>query len=264
MSGDEDGALLRSDSLLAGRRLLVVGASSGVGRAIGLAAAAQGAHVAFAARRLELLHTAVEEAGPPSLALGCDVTDESSVAQAVEEVASAFGGIDAVVYATGVDPLVRIEAVDAAAWSHLFATNVTGASLVVRAALPYLWAVRGRAVFISATSVGRPLPGMGAYATSKAALEELARAWRSEHPEVSFSTVAIGMTLGTEVTANWDTELLGQLAPAWDSRGHLFDNGPGYMGLEEVADTVVSILTVRTCLPYVSVLADPAFQPPAT
>jgi NAD(P)-dependent dehydrogenase (short-subunit alcohol dehydrogenase family) len=264
MSGHDGGEPQRSDGSLAGRRLLVVGASSGVGRAVGLAAADHGAHVAFAARRLDLLHAAVEEAGPPSLALRCDVTDESSVAEAVEGVASAFGGIDAVVYATGVDPLVRIETVDAAGWSDLFATNVTGASLITRAALPYLRAVRGRAVFISATSVGRPLPGMGAYATSKAALEELARAWRSEHPGVSFSTVAIGMTLGTEVTANWDTDLLGQLASVWDSRGHLFDNGPGYMGLEEVADTVISVLAAPTCLPYVSVLADPALQPPAT
>jgi NAD(P)-dependent dehydrogenase (short-subunit alcohol dehydrogenase family) len=264
MTGHEDGGLLRSDGSLARRRMLVVGASSGVGRAIGLAAAAHGAHVAFAARRLELLQTAVEAAGPPALALGCDVTDGTSVEQAVEGAASALGGIDAIVYATGVDPLVRIETVDAAAWSDLFATNVTGASLVTRAALPYLRAVRGRAVFISATSVGRPLPGMGAYATSKAALEELARAWRSEHPEVSFSTVAIGMTLGTEVTANWDTELLGQLASVWDTRGHLFDNGPGYMGLEEVAETVVSVLAAPTCLPFVSMLADPALQPPST
>ena len=84
MSGHEDGAIHRSNGSLAGRRLLVVGASSGVGRAIGLAAAAQGAHVAFAARRLELLQTAVEEAGPPSVALGCDVTDESSVEEAVQ------------------------------------------------------------------------------------------------------------------------------------------------------------------------------------
>jgi NAD(P)-dependent dehydrogenase (short-subunit alcohol dehydrogenase family) len=103
---------------------------------------------------------------------------------------------------------------------------------------------------------------MGAYATSKAALEELARAWRSEHADVSFSTVAIGMTLGTEVTNSWDAELLAELASVWDGRGHLFDNGPGYMGLEEVADTVVSVLAARTCLPYVSVLADPALQPP--
>jgi NAD(P)-dependent dehydrogenase (short-subunit alcohol dehydrogenase family) len=150
---------------------------------------------------------------------------------------NALGGLDAVVYATGVDPLVRIADVEADAWANLFATNVIGASLVVRAALPHLRAVNGRAVFISATSVGRPLPGMGAYATSKAALEELARAWRSEHPEVSFSTVAIGMTLGTGVTDTWDGDLLGELSTVWFARGHVFDNGPGYMQCPEVADT---------------------------
>jgi NAD(P)-dependent dehydrogenase (short-subunit alcohol dehydrogenase family) len=252
-----------SNGSLDGRRVLVVGASSGVGRAIGLRAGAEGARVAFAARRLELLRTAVQAAGTSGLAITCDVTDQTSVEKAVQAVASAFGGLDALVYATGVDPLVRIENVDALAWSDLFATNVTGASLVTRAALPHLRAVRGRAVFISATSVGRPLPGMGAYATSKAALEELARAWRSEHPEVSFSTVAIGMTLGTEVTTGWDAELLGELASVWDGRGHLFDNGPGYLGCDEVADTVVSVLAAPTCLPYVSVLADPALDGPA-
>jgi NAD(P)-dependent dehydrogenase (short-subunit alcohol dehydrogenase family) len=247
---------------LAGRRLLVVGASSGVGRAIGLASAAEGAMVAFSARRRELLESAVEVAGAPSCAVVCDVTDGSSVVEAVQAAASAFGGLDTIVYATGVDPLVRIENVDGDAWSDLFATNVIGASLIVRAALTHLRAVRGRAVFISATSVGRPLPGMGAYATSKAALEELARAWRSEHPEVSFSTIAIGMTLGTEVTAAWDTDLLSDLGDVWGSRGYLFDNGPGYMDCEEVAATVVSVLAAPTCLPYVSVLANPAQPTP--
>jgi NAD(P)-dependent dehydrogenase (short-subunit alcohol dehydrogenase family) len=243
---------------LAGKRLLVVGASSGVGRAIGLAAAAAGASVAFAARRLGLLKTAVDDAGAPSLAVVCDVTDPSSVGEAVDGVVSAFGGLDAVVYATGIDPLVRIADVDGEAWSKLFATNVIGASLVIRAALPYLQAVNGRAALISATSVGRPLPGMGAYATSKAALEELARAWRSEHPEVSFSSIAIGMTLGTGVTDSWDGELLAELSTVWNERGHVFDNGPGYMNCVEVADTVVAVLAAPTCLPFVSVLADPA------
>jgi NAD(P)-dependent dehydrogenase (short-subunit alcohol dehydrogenase family) len=255
---------MRQGGPLAGTRLLVVGASSGVGRAIGLAAAAAGASVAFAARRLELLRTAGDEAGASSLAVVCDVTDPSSVVEMVEEVGKVFGGLDAVVYATGVDPLIRIEEVEADAWSTLFATNVIGASLVVRAALPHLRAVNGRVVFISATSVGRPLPGMGAYATSKAALEELARAWRSEHPEVSFSTVAIGMTLGTGVTDTWDGDLLGELSAIWFGRGHVFDNGPGYLQCDEVADTVVSVLAAPTCLPFVSVLADPAHGgPPA-
>jgi len=249
---------------LEGTRLLVVGASSGVGRAIGLAAAAAGASVVFAARRLELLRTAVDEAGSLSHAIVCDVTDPSSVVETVEGVVNVLGGLDAVVYATGVDPLIRIAEVEADVWSHLFATNVIGASLVVRAALPHLRAVNGRAVFISATSVGRPLPGMGAYATSKAALEELARAWRSEHPEVSFSSIAIGMTLGTGVTDTWDGDLLGELSAVWYERGHVFDNGPGYMQCAEVADTVVSVLAAPTCLPFVSVLADPARSgPPA-
>jgi NAD(P)-dependent dehydrogenase (short-subunit alcohol dehydrogenase family) len=249
---------MTADGSLAGKRVLVVGASSGVGRAIGLAAAGAGASVAFAARRVELLETAVDEAGTPSLAVVCDVTEPSSVVEAVEAVAKAFGGLDTVVYATGVDPLIRIADVDAARWSNLFATNVIGASLVVRAALPYLREVNGRAAFISATSVGRPLPGMGAYATSKAALEELARAWRSEHPEVSFSSIAIGMTLGTGVTDSWDGDLLGELSTVWSERGHVFDNGPGYMQCDEVADTVIAVLAAPTCLPFVSVLADPA------
>jgi NAD(P)-dependent dehydrogenase (short-subunit alcohol dehydrogenase family) len=247
-----------ADGSLAGNRLLVVGASSGVGRAIGLAAAAAGASVAFAARRIELLTTAVDEAGASSMAVVCDVTEPSSVVEAVEGVVKVLGGLDTVVYATGIDPLVRIADVDADRWSTLFATNVIGASLVVRAALPYLRAVNGRAAFISATSVGRPLPGMGAYATSKAALEELARAWRSEHPEVSFSSIAIGMTLGTGVTDTWDSDLLGELSAVWYERGHVFDNGPGYMQCDEVADTVIALLAAPTCLPFVSVLADPA------
>jgi len=249
---------MSGSELLKGRRVLVVGASSGVGRAIGLGAAAAGGRVAFAARRTELLQTAVEEAGPDAVAVSCDVTSATSVEATVESVVAAFGGLDDIVYSTGIDPLIRIEDVDADRWSHLFATNVIGASLVIRAALPFLRAARGRAMLISATSVGRPLPGMGAYATSKAALEELARAWRSEHADVSFSTVAIGMTLGTGVIDGWDGDLLRDLSPIWDGRGHLFDNGPGYMSCPEVADTIVALLGAPTFLPFVSMLAAPA------
>ena len=87
---------------------------------------------------------------------------------------------------------------------------VVGASLVTRAALAPLTASKGRIVYLSATSVGRPLPGMGAYETSKAALDEMVRAWRGEHHEIGFCTVAIGNTLGTEVYQSWDPRLLGE------------------------------------------------------
>src|SRR5436305_1052606 len=117
------------------------------------------------------------------------------------------------------NPLLGPVATDAARWHDVYATNVFGASLVCRAALAPLTESRGRMVFISASSVGRPLPGMGAYETSKAALDELVRAWRGEHPEIGFCNVAVGNTLGTEVYQSWDPQLLGELSPVWEARG---------------------------------------------
>jgi NAD(P)-dependent dehydrogenase (short-subunit alcohol dehydrogenase family) len=245
-----------------GKRVLIVGASSGIGRALGMAAAASGARVAFAGRRLELLEAAVTEAGDGALAVRCDARSESEIEQAVATTIRAFGGLDAVVYATAIDPLIRIAEVDAAAWANLLATNVVGASLITRAALPALREARGRVIYVSATSVGRPLPGMGAYATSKAALEELARAWRSEYRDVSFCTVAVGMTLGTGVGDNWDPALLGELSASWGAAGYMLDNGPGVMNVEEVADALLAVLASPTFMPYVAVLPDPAKAAP--
>jgi NAD(P)-dependent dehydrogenase (short-subunit alcohol dehydrogenase family) len=243
---------------LSGHRTLVVGASSGIGREIGTAAARSGARVAFAGRRQELLDDAVAEAGADTLAVRCDVTVESEVDDAVAATVTAFGGLDSVVYSTAIDPLVRIADVDQATWMHLLATNVVGASLITRAALPHLREVRGRVLYISATSVGRPLPGMGAYASSKAALEELARAWRSEYRDVAFATVAVGMTLGTGVTDSWDRALLGELSAEWGPAGYLLDNGPGTMDVPEVASSILAVLAAPTFMPYVAVLPDPA------
>ena len=73
---------------------------------------------------------------------------------------------------------------------------------------------------------------------ARPALEELARAWRSEHPEIGFSTVAVGNTLGTEVTARWDPKLLGELGAVWAQRGYVDDNGPGAMTVDAAAAAV--------------------------
>jgi NAD(P)-dependent dehydrogenase (short-subunit alcohol dehydrogenase family) len=138
----------------------------------------------------------------------------------------------------------------------VYETNVFGASLVTRAALPHLTASGGRMVYLSATSVGRPLPGMGAYETSKAALDELVRAWRGEHPEIGFCNVAVGNTLGTEVHQSWDRDLLMELAPVWESRGYVHDNGPGAMTVPDCATAVIGAITSPVDLRYV--VANPA------
>ena len=177
-------------------RVLVVGASSGIGRAVARQAAAGGARVVLAARRADKLAEAAAEAGERATTVVCDVRQPEQCEQVVRDAAGQLGGLDVVVYATAVDPLVRLIDTDAEQWRTVYETNVFGASLVTRAALAPLTESGGRMVFISASSVGRPLPGMGAYETSKAALDELVRAWRGEHPEIGFCNVAVGNTLG--------------------------------------------------------------------
>jgi NAD(P)-dependent dehydrogenase (short-subunit alcohol dehydrogenase family) len=236
---------------LDGCRALVVGASSGIGREVGLQLAAGGARVVFSARRTERLEEAVAAAGPGAHPVACDVRDAGACERLISETVAALGGLDVLVFATAIDPLVRLRDASGEVWGDVLTTNVIGASLVCKAALGELQASKGRAVFVSATSVGRPLPGMGVYEVSKAALEELVRAWRGEHPEVGFSTVAVGNTLGTEVTATWDMSVLGDLAGTWEGRGYIHDNGPGAMTVAQAAAAVVVAVTSPADLRYV-------------
>jgi NAD(P)-dependent dehydrogenase (short-subunit alcohol dehydrogenase family) len=245
-------------SPLTGSRILIVGASSGIGRVLGMQAAAAGASVAFAARREALVAEAAKEAGGDSVGLVCDVRDEASCAALVASTVDALGGIDAVVYSTAVDLLTRIETANADLWRNTFETNVFGAALVTSAALPHLRASKGRALYISASSVDRPLPGMGVYASSKAALETMVRAWQAEHPDVCFSNVRVGSALGTGVTDSWDRSLLMELSATWNALGYVHDNGPGGpMTVEQCASAILAVLTSQVWLREITAVSDP-------
>ena len=78
-------------------KTVVVGASSGLGRCIGIGLARRGAHVALLARRRDKLDDAAKEAGGETLAIACDVTDEPSCRAAIAEASAGLGGIDALV-----------------------------------------------------------------------------------------------------------------------------------------------------------------------
>ncbi|WP_052238584.1 SDR family oxidoreductase [Mycolicibacterium setense] len=244
---------------LSGSRILVVGASSGIGRQVGLQAATAGATVAFAARRVEQLTQAVANApGDGHLAIECDVRDEAQCVRAVDAVVTAWGGLDHLVYATAIDVLTRLVDASNDAWANTFGTNVYGAAAMTRAALPHLFASKGRAIYLSASSVPRPLPGMGVYAASKAALETMVTAWQHEHPDLAFTTVRIGSVLGTGVTDSWSHELLAELAQEWTTGGYLPSNGPGgAMTVEQAAASVLAVLTSPAWLREVTAVSDP-------
>jgi NAD(P)-dependent dehydrogenase (short-subunit alcohol dehydrogenase family) len=252
---------------LDGKRVLVVGASSGIGREVGIQAAKGGARVAFAARRADLLAEAVAAAGDGAVAVPCNIREQAGCDAVVAAAVEALGGLDALVYAAAFVPLAHLADTDADTWRAVFETNVVGASLVCRAALPHLAAVaggKGRAVFVSASAVGRPLPAMAAYDASKAALEEMVRGWRAEQPGVGFSCVAVGPTMGTDVYTDWDKALLGRMSESWTRSGHLIDNGPGALTVEDAAAAVLTAVTAAADLRYVLALPPPVpTVPPA-
>jgi NAD(P)-dependent dehydrogenase (short-subunit alcohol dehydrogenase family) len=236
-------------------RTVVVGASSGLGRCIAIGLVRRGATVAMLARRRDKLDDAAAEAGGTAHAIACDVTDDASVTGAIEEAAGALGGIDALVYAPGIGPLARLADTDTTTWHAVFATNVTGAAAVTRAALPHLRAAHGRAAYLSSVSASLtpPWPGLGAYAVSKAALDKLVEAWRSEHPEVGFTRVVVGDCAGgegdamTQFGSAWDPDLAMELGPVWVERGYLSGS------LIDVDDLVVAVDGVLRAGPSLAV-----------
>jgi NAD(P)-dependent dehydrogenase (short-subunit alcohol dehydrogenase family) len=228
-------------------RTVVVGASSGLGRCIGIGLAQRGATTALLARRQERLEAAAKEAGEGTLAITCDVTSTESCRSAIGQAAEGLGGIDALVYAPGVGPLVRLTDMDADTWRHVLDTNVIGASLVTAAAVPYLAESSGNAVFLSSVSASMtpPWPGLGAYAVSKAALDKLVEAWRAEHPDIGFTRVIVGECMGGQGDSvpgfadGWDQELAAEVMPVWFARNYMSGN---FVDVESLIGVVDSVL----------------------
>ena len=228
-------------------RTVVVGASSGLGRSIAVGLGQRGATVALLARRLDRLVDAAKEAGNGALAVACDVTDDQSCKAAIEEAADGLGGIDALVYATGVGPLGRLVDISGETWRRTFDTNVVGAALITAAAIPHLTETRGVAAYLSSISASftPPWPGLGAYATSKAALDTMVEAWRNEHPAVGFTRVIVGDCAGgegasaTEFANGWDWDIAAEFHPIWQARNYLTGSLMEVDELVRVVDTVV-------------------------
>jgi hypothetical protein len=149
----------------AGLRLLVVGASSGIGHAVAVSAAERGAKVAVAARRMELLSQLTDTIGGSAFEL--DVEDSAAITGVVDAAAEALGGLDAVVFTSTVIPFAHIEDTDVTTWIHAFSVNALGANNVLRAALPHL-SENGVVLVASSFDVGRPRAGVAAYSASEA------------------------------------------------------------------------------------------------
>jgi citronellol/citronellal dehydrogenase len=133
---------------LAGKSLFITGGSRGIGLAIALKAAADGANVAIAAKTVDphpklegTIHTAaaeIEKAGGKALALAVDVRDEASVKEALDKTAAHFGGLDIVVNNASAIQLTQVAATDMKRYDLMNGVNARGTFMVSKYALPHL------------------------------------------------------------------------------------------------------------------------------
>ncbi len=163
----------------AGKTALVTGASAGIGRALALEFAREGANVAIAARRLELLEKLareIEGLGRKALPIRCDVTQEDEVQAAIDTAVKTFGSLDVVVANAGFGVVGAVEQLTMDDFRRQFETNIYGVLHTVKPAIPALEKTRGRLALVGSVSGHVTVPATGAYSMSKFAVRSLADA----------------------------------------------------------------------------------------
>lgn len=224
--------------VLEGRRILVVGATRGIGRGVAQACGEAGARVVVAARTMDQLSSLAEELN--AVAVACDARDDASCRAAVESAVSALGGLDAIIYAAGITAYSPVAEYSRETWQSVFETNVFGAHSVLAASVKHLEASGGHAIVLNsegALSEPDPWPGIAVYLASKRALDSLVRSFHVEHPTVAFTSYFVGAT-ATDIDGSGVEPFL----DTWVQRGHV--NVTNVLFPEDHGRAVVNILSL--------------------
>jgi meso-butanediol dehydrogenase / (S,S)-butanediol dehydrogenase / diacetyl reductase len=166
------------------RSAIVTGGASGIGLAVARRLAADGYGVAICGRRLERCEAAaveLEAEGHAALALAVDVGDPDDAGSAVAGALERFGRLDLLVNNAGIGDAAPAGDETPEGWERVLRVNLTGAFLMVRAALPALLEAGGCVVNISSVNGYLAGPGWAAYCTSKAGLIMLTRTLANDY-----------------------------------------------------------------------------------
>jgi NAD(P)-dependent dehydrogenase (short-subunit alcohol dehydrogenase family) len=179
---------------LAGRRIVITGAASGIGKATAALFMAEGARVLLLDRDGAGARTTLGDG--PGLALQLDITDPEAVDVAVGQGAAALGGLDGLINAAGIMMTGPTADLTPQIWGQVLAVNLTGSFLLARACLPWLSKARGATIVNIASGAGLlpNAPGLVAYAASKGGVIAMTKALAADAaPAVRVNCVAPGM-----------------------------------------------------------------------
>jgi NADP-dependent 3-hydroxy acid dehydrogenase YdfG len=226
---------------LTDRRILVTGASSGIGEATVRALVARGAKVAMLARRAERLDALRSHLGDRAYGIPCDVTDLGSLHAGVDAGVAALGGLDTVITVAGRGMVGTIVTGDPAGWRELLDLNLIGPLATVRYAVPHFGANDRRdVVLIGSTGASTPTACVGMYAASKRGLRAAFDSLRLELAEggINVSLVMPGIfdTVGLVAATTINGDVNEGAVPSF-AAGVTAPPGP-----EPVADAIAYML----------------------
>jgi NAD(P)-dependent dehydrogenase (short-subunit alcohol dehydrogenase family) len=195
---------------VAAKRVVITGASRGLGRLLAHAFSDGGSRLALVARTERDLKAVAEALPGPSIVLSGDVTDEDFNEAVADAVVAEWGGVDVWICNAGISPIVAgPRETDASVWRAVIEVNLTGAFLGARAAARVM-GEGGRLIFTGSVLGERPREGLGAYSASKAGLVGLAKG-------LALDLAPSGITVNVVAPGWFDSPL----AEAWMSKPKL-------------------------------------------
>jgi len=180
------------ENRLQGKTAVITGAGTGIGRAITLAFAREGAKLVLVGRRKDPLEAVAREAGSEALVLAGDVSRKEHIDRVLTDAAAHFGALHVLVNNAGILHIGTAEQISEAQWDETFDTNVRGLWLLSRSILPYLRKVGGGSIINVASVLGiNGARNRASYAASKGAVILLTKCMAIDHGHENIRVNAI-------------------------------------------------------------------------
>ena len=200
------------------KRIIITGASSGIGKATAEKLAAKGHQLVVSARRTEALEELCERYPENVQFISCDVSDDAQVSAMVERCVQSFGGVDVLINNAGMgvfDPLIEAKLSD---WHTMIDINIKGLLSCIHSALPHLIESKGHIINLGSVASHNVFANSGVYCATKHAVLAISEALRIEHAnDLHVTTISPGQVNTEFIDQTSNSDLLKDYKPYFEA-----------------------------------------------